>query len=85
MYMNLKWNPLSRYNDMAAGLKSTYYLSKINWIPKINRSVPSRDPPFLRSRSGILDDHPLLRTLVKLVASHRRFVYILLLSLSPSL
>jgi hypothetical protein len=50
-----------------------------------NTSVPSRHPAFLRSRSRILDDHPLLRTLVKLAASHRRCVYIpLSLSLSLS-
>ena len=59
---------------MAAGLKST---SPLHHLYKSNeyQSVPSRHPPFLRSRSRILDDHPLLRSLVKLVASHRRFVY----------
>ena len=47
-------------------------------------SLSSRNPALLRSRSRILDDHPLLRTLVKLVASHSRFVHNLL-SLSAAL
>ncbi len=52
----------------------TYHLSE-EWTQK-HPSLPSRDPTFLRSRGRILDDHPLLRTLVKLVTSLRRFVYI---------
>src|ERR1700679_3288658 len=73
----MQMNLLLRYNNMAAGLKSTAPFLHISSM--INEpSVPSRDPAFLRSRSRILDDHPLLRSLVKLVASHRRFVHILL-------
>jgi len=34
----------------------------------------SRDIAFVRSRGGIPDDHPFLRTVVELVASLRRFV-----------
>jgi hypothetical protein len=63
---------------MAAGIKSMSLTppSLLHINPLKNPSLPSRHPTFFRSRGRILDDHPLLRTLVKLVASLRRFVYI---------
>ena len=38
-------------------------------------SPASRDIAFVRSRGGVLDDHPFLRIVVELVTSLRRFVF----------
>jgi hypothetical protein len=38
-------------------------------------SPASRHIAFVRSRGGVLDDHPFLRIVVELVTSLRRFVF----------
>jgi Vacuolar protein sorting 55 len=75
--MQMNWSPLSKYNDMAAGLKSTCApLFRLCHTSEMD-AMPSRHPTLLRSRSGFLDDHPFVRSLVKLVAPPRRFVILL--------
>jgi len=46
-------------------------------------SPASRHIAFVRSRGGVLDDHPFLRIVVELVTSLRRFVLFFAASLPP--
>ena len=48
-------------------------LNQKKWI-RILPLPASRDPAVVRPRGRILDDHPILRTVVELVAPLRRFV-----------
>ena len=59
---------------MAAGLKSASFDTLLPSYSNTSYHIDSRHLAFLRSRRGILDDYPFLRTLVKLATSPRRWV-----------